>query len=109
MRSGALRIVPWLPALAAVAADMYMRPAFSTPEPMQAEWTVWRAWLIVFAITLGFTIRRFSVRLVCVVLLLAFIVAMGFSIGLLYAPALLFGLIATVLQLTQEEESAASR
>jgi hypothetical protein len=47
--------------------------------------------------------------LVCVVLLLAFIVATGFSIGLLYVPALLFGLIATVLQLTEEEESAASR
>jgi hypothetical protein len=86
-----------------------MRPAFSASGPLQVESRVLRAWLIVFAITLGFPIRRFSVRLVCVFLLFAFIATTGFSIGLLYAPALLFGLIATLLQLSEEEESPGSR
>jgi hypothetical protein len=89
------RIVSVLPTALVVGADLWMYPTLKN----QNSAAVWRIWIVTLGLGLGIVIPRLVVRLVCTLLLFGMVILTGFSVGMFYLPALLAGVVATLLQM----------
>jgi hypothetical protein len=94
-----------LPAALTIAADVYMAHLLLN----QNLWVVLRACAFFFALSLAVIIPRFGVRLVATVLMAAFTLISGFSIGVFYLPATLAAIGATVAEAVIAGDNSAER
>lgn len=100
-RTQVLRVLSLLPIALVPAADIYVasapdwRSGLSLSEVPRVLWHG----AIMLVLAAGVMTRRLGVQVVCTLLMLGGVILGAASIGLLYVPALVASVIATVIQM----------